>query len=107
MIVIVGLYFTLPFLHSKNNKCPNDYSNDDAGYNQQMADIDAWTNNFYDTHPNASLSDWSKARYQYWIDNNCTEAIERYNQAKEGRAATSSMQQIRKGIQDVVDEKMQ
>ena len=72
-----------------------------------MADIDKWTNAFFDEHPDASLSDWSKARYQYWVDNNCTEAIERYNQAKEGKADPASMQRIRKGIQDVVDEKIQ
>ncbi len=104
IIVIVGLYFTLPFFYPNTNKCPNDYSNNDAGYDQQVADIDKWTNSFYDKNPGATLTDWSKARYQYWVDNGCTEAIERYNQAKEGKAATSSMQQIRKGIQDAINE---
>lgn len=62
--------------------CPDDYADTDAGFNEKMADMNKWTNQFYDNHPGATLGDWNKARYQYWIDNRCTKAIERYNESK-------------------------
>ncbi|MFA5932422.1 MAG: hypothetical protein WC793_03550 [Candidatus Paceibacterota bacterium] len=64
------------------SKCPDDYPDTDAGFNEKMADMNKWTNDFYDNHPGATLGDWNKARYQYWIDNRCTEALKRYNESK-------------------------
>lgn len=79
-------------------KCPDDYPDTDIGLADKMADIDKWTNNFYDTHPNATLSDWSKARYQYWIDNDCKEALERYKKVKDGNADPTKMNLIKETI---------
>jgi hypothetical protein len=63
-------------------KCPDDYGTDDAGSTAYLADFDSWTNSFYDQNNGATLTDWSKARYDYWVDNNCQAAIARYNEAK-------------------------
>lgn len=63
-------------------KCPDDYGTSTAETTQYEEDFTLWTNNFYDTHPGATLGDWNKARYQFWIDNGCTEAIQRYYEAK-------------------------
>lgn len=56
--------------------CPDDY----ASEQDQVAATDAWTNIFYDSHPGASLGDWARARHQFYIDNNCTAALQRYNE---------------------------
>jgi hypothetical protein len=62
--------------------CPDDFGTNDAGSAQYMASVDAWTNAFFDSNPDASMSDWAEARHQYWIDNSCTQALQRYEEAK-------------------------
>ena len=76
------LYFHYGPAPNKLSKCPDDYTDTDAGFNEKLADINKWTNDFYDNHPGATLGDWNKARYQFWVDNKCTEALKRYNEAK-------------------------
>lgn len=85
-VIFIALCIIL-YLHygpapNKLSMCPDDYLDTDAGLNQKLADMDKWTNQFYDNHPGATLGDWNKARYQFWVDNKCTKAIERYNKAK-------------------------
>jgi hypothetical protein len=82
LIVLAILYFHYGPAPNKLSKCPDDYADTDAGLNEKMADMNKWTNDFYDNHPGATLGDWSKARYQFWVDNKCTKAIERYYEAK-------------------------
>lgn len=82
LITLTFLYFHYGPAPNKLAKCPDDYPDTDIGSKEYLADFDKWTNNFYDTHPGATLGDWNKARYQFWIDNKCTKAIERYNEAK-------------------------
>ena len=88
--IIIGIYsvviivvLVVFFFHSKTEisqskqKCPDNYASTDAGSAEHQADLDKWSNNFYDTHTEATFSDWSKARYQFWVDNNCTDAFSR------------------------------
>ena len=82
LIALTVLYFHYGPASNKLSRCPDDYADTDAGFNEKMADMNKWTNDFYDNHPNATLGDWNKARYQFWVDNKCTKALERYNQAK-------------------------
>jgi hypothetical protein len=65
-----------------HQKCPDDYGIDATSSAQYQEDFDRWTNSFYDTHPGATLGEWNRARYQFWVDNDCTEAIRRYYEAK-------------------------
>lgn len=64
-------------------KCPDDYKTDDAGSAEYLAATNAWTNDFFDTHPDATPTDWALARQQFWVDNNCTAALQRYTKYKE------------------------
>ena len=85
-VIFIALCIIL-YLHyrpapNKLSKCPDDYVDTDAGLNEKVADMNKWTNQFYDNHPGSTLSDWNKARYQFWVDNKCIEALKRYNQAK-------------------------
>lgn len=81
-IAIAILYFHYGPAPNKLLRCPDDYADTDAGFNEKMADMNKWTNEFYDNHPGASLGEWNKGRYQFWVDNNCAKALERYNEAK-------------------------
>jgi len=82
LIALAILYLHYGSALKKLSKCPDDYPDTDAGLNEKMVDMNKWTNDFYDNHPGSTLGDWNKARYQFWVDNKCTKAIERYNQAK-------------------------
>lgn len=105
VVFIVGLYFFVSSLNTPKQKCPNDYANTDIGYNEQVADINKWTNAFYDKHPGATLTDWSKARYQYWVDNKCTTALQAYKDYKDGKVASSTVKRINNAIQETVNSK--
>ncbi len=78
----VGLYFLINSTLETEVKCSDDYPNTDTGSAEYIADFDKWTNDFYDKHPGATLFDWSKARYQFWVDNDCTASLEGYEEAK-------------------------
>ena len=82
-LVIIGVIFYFyksPI--SEQARCPDDYATDDAGSAEYLASTDKWTNDFYNDHPGSTLSDWAEARYQFWVDHNCTLALQRYEQAK-------------------------
>lgn len=104
-IIFIFLCATLYFYNNLNThqKCPDEYSNTDKGSMEYQKDFDKWTNQFYDTHPDATLSELSKARYQYWIDNDCKEALERYKEAKDGNADHTKMNLIEDTIQETIN----
>ncbi len=105
VIAVFGaMHLLVSTLPEAQLKCSDEYADTDAGSAEYLADFDKWTNNFYDTHPGAGLADWSKARYQFWEDNNCTESIEKYNEAKAGKADPATMRLINNGIKDAIDD---
>ena len=99
----VGVYFLYSHFSPIGAKCPDAYANDDAGSAEYLAATDKWTNDFYDAHPGASLTDWSAARHQFWLDNDCTAALQRYEDAKAGKADPATMERIQSGIEDAVN----
>ena len=60
-----------------HQKCPEDYTEDATGTAEYRNALIDWTNGFFETHPNATMSDWSMARIQLLVDNNCVTAIGR------------------------------
>ena len=103
IILCAGSYFIFSYLHPATQKCPDDYANDDAGSAEYLAAMDKWTNDFYDAHPGASLSDWSAARHEFWVDNNCTAALQRYAEAKAGNADPETMKVIDGVLRDALN----
>ncbi|MSU45297.1 MAG: hypothetical protein EXS47_01575 [Candidatus Zambryskibacteria bacterium] len=105
-IIALCVFFYFYNSASKQNlayeKCPDDYTSDDAGTAEKMADIERWSSDFYKTHPGAALSDWSTARYQFWVNNGCVEALQRYKEAKDGKADPATMEVINEAIKDAV-----
>jgi len=83
-------------------KCPEDYPDTDVGFKAKTTAMDDWLNDFYDKNPGASLSEMAKARYQFYMDNNCSDTLERYFEAKEGKADPAEMKIIRDTIQQEI-----
>ncbi len=87
VLILIVIFATLYFVASifqqsfPLQKCPDDYPDTDAGSAEYLADFDNWTNDFYDSNPGATLTDWTQARVQYWEANNCEEALTRYQEA--------------------------
>lgn len=102
-ILATGVYFLASYHHPSIAKCPDDFPQGDAGEAAQLAAIDKWTNDYYDAHPGASLSDWSAARYQFWVDNNCSAALQRYSEYQAGNADPATVQRVNTGIQEAID----
>ncbi|MSU74612.1 hypothetical protein EXS57_02425 [Candidatus Kaiserbacteria bacterium] len=103
VILVAGVSIGFIYPHRSAQKCPDDYANDDAGEAAYLVAMDKWTNDFYDEHPEASLSDWSAARHQFWIDNHCTAALQRYDEAVAGNADLATMRAIQDDVWEVVD----
>ena len=106
MVVLLLWNFYLyyhPKITTVHQKCQDDYSTNITGTAEYNVDFDTWTNNFYDTYPSATLSDWSKARYQFWVDNNCLAAIERYNEVKDNHGDTAKMKALEIMVSEMVN----
>lgn len=58
-------------------KCPEAYTEDDAGTREYRNTLIDWTSNFFEKNPKATTSDWSMAKLELWSDNNCAVALER------------------------------
>jgi hypothetical protein len=84
-------------------KCPENFPETDAGDEERLAAMNKWTNDFYDSHPGSTLSQWAEARHQFYIANNCTKSLEKYEQAKAGKADPADMEQINNGIQEAIN----
>lgn len=102
--ILVGGFAIYLYPDATLAKCPDDYGTDDAGSAEYLADTDKWTNDFYDTHPEATLGEWAEARKQFWIDNECTEALERYNQAKAGKADPEMVKMVDGVLRDAIQQ---
>lgn len=70
---------------SSSNKpvCPDDFKT----FKESSAAFDHWAKQYFSMHPNASLTDMTVARKQFYIAHNCTAALERF---KEGEQANET-----------------
>lgn len=58
-------------------KCPEAYTEDEAGTREYRNSLLDWTLLFFKANPKATTSDWSMAKLELWSGNNCAVAIER------------------------------
>jgi len=83
IVVLLAIFFCYIYINKvpkqtlTHQKCPEEYSEDDAGIAEYRNTLTDWTGAYFKTHPEATMSDWSKAKLQLWIDNGCTVAIQR------------------------------
>lgn len=85
-----GYRFNNSSYKTNNPVCPDDFSTSE----EQSIVMEKWTNNFFDTHPDATISDFSKARVNFWKENNCTEALKRYDDYTTGNVDKETQQLI-------------
>lgn len=98
-ILAVGIYFLATYNNPNALKCPDDYATNE----EQVAAFDKWTNDFYDANPEATITDWSAARRQFWVNNNCTAALQRYQSAQDGTADPATMKIIDDALREAVN----
>lgn len=84
IVVLVAVITFVSYGSKSSNslaKCPQDFTDSD----EKNADFDRWAKDFYDKNPTASVVDLAKARVNYYKENNCTEAIKRFEDFTAGR----------------------
>ena len=58
-------------------KCPEDYAENDIDTTEYRNALIDWTSSFFKANLKATISDWTQAKSQLWMDNNCDIAIQR------------------------------
>lgn len=101
LVIFVGTVLVLVFVINNKKKsltflCPDDYEN----FEDQIADFDKFSKDFFDNNPEASITDLFKERLNFYKENNCTEALKRYNEYQSGDVSEENKTMI----ESVVDE---
>jgi hypothetical protein len=78
LILGVSLY-----LYRGNPVCPDDY----ATFEESSAAFDEWLVAYLETNPQASVPEMTEARKQFYIENNCTAALERFEEGARANEA--------------------
>ena len=81
---------------SNNPICPDDFKDP----KQEIASFEKWANDFYDKNPSASIAEMSKARVNFWTDNNCKEALQRVKDYESGKVDKETQQLIEMTIRE-------
>ena len=58
-------------------KCPESYTEDDAGTTEYRNALIDWTSLFFEINPKATMSDWFMAKLKLLEDNKCVIALQR------------------------------
>lgn len=81
--------------------CPSQYATDE----EATAAMQVFINDFFDAHPDASLTDMANARHDFYVSNHCTQELAAYQQAQEGTADPTTMKTIDKAIEQTLQSK--
>src|SRR3989344_3613466 len=97
VIVAVGVAINMVY-KSNNQVCPDDFATSE----ERTSVMVKWTNDFFDKNVDATISDFSKARKNFYIENNCTKALQRVEDYKTGEVD----KETRELIESVTGEKI-
>lgn len=78
--------------------CPDDFKDS----NEKIASFSEWVKEFTEKYPNATDSDLSRARKSFYIENNCTEALKRYEDYIAGNVDKKTKQMIEGVIKEAI-----
>lgn len=81
-----------------NPICPDDFEDP----KQEIASFVKWGEEFWVDNPSATVSDFSQARINFWRENNCTEALKRYEDYMAGNVD----EETKRLIEIVIKEEM-
>lgn len=109
-IIIIFLIAVTLFYFYKNptikqanvQKCPEDYLETEAGLREQGAAVDEWVADFRKNNPNASLTDFAKGRYRFYMDNDCSATLEKYFEMEPAETETEEEKILRETIQEEI-----
>jgi len=80
LLVIVALFYFYKKQASQQAnayKCPESYTEDEAGTTEYKNTLVNWTTSFFEANPKATSSDWSMAKLKLLEDNKCVIALQR------------------------------
>ena len=80
---LVFVVSVVAWLSIKKPVCPDDY----ATFEESSAAFDKWLVAYLETNPQASVPEMTEARKQFYIKNNCTAALERFEQGERANEA--------------------
>ena len=93
-LLFLGLFMVLlvsiSSFYPNNPVCPDDFKDS----KQEIASFTAWVKEFTEKYPNATNSDLSKARRSFYVENNCTETLKRYDDYMAGNVDKETQQLI-------------
>ena len=87
-----------------SQKCPEDYADTVAGNAERVTAADQWSDNFHNQNPNASLADMAKARYEFYVKNNCDATLEKFYEMKAEKTDTPEMTIVRETMQEEIQD---
>ena len=94
LVLILAVFVVSIFYNLKNYvssaKCPEDFTNSD----EKAAALDKWLEDFYSKSPDASLGHMAEARQNYFKENNCIQAIKRFEDYMAGRVDEKTKDRI-------------
>lgn len=101
------IFITTTLIRGKNLKeislkCPEEYPETDKGSMEKKADTDKWVSDFYNRNPKASLSELAKARYIFYVENDCVETIQKYSEMEAYEGETEQERILRETIQEEI-----
>ena len=81
--LVAVLAFGIYYFQTPKSKCPDDY----ATFEESSAAFDEWLVAYLETNPRASVPEMTEARKQFYIENNCTAALERFEEGERANEA--------------------
>lgn len=103
LAIIAIFYFYYVQQPNAQAKCPEDYPETETDLAERKIATDKWIKNFYATNPDASLSDFSRARYNFYMDNDCSATLEKYFEMESTDTETEEEKIIRETIQEEIN----
>ena len=99
--IVMALTLTTIISTGQHNSpvCPDDFATGE----EQVVATNAWTNSYFDGHPDANLTDWANARRAFYVENHCTASLQRIEDAEAGKGDPATMEMVNKVIRDAVD----
>jgi hypothetical protein len=88
--VRVGTYKDTFVYKSNNPICPNDFKDS----KKKITFLHEWSEEFLKNNPDASIADISKARVDFWIDNNCKEVLRKYANGMVEKYSTEILKEL-------------
>lgn len=78
LVIGIGAYLLI-----SKPVCPDDY----ATFEESSAAFDEWLVAYLETSPQASVPEMTEARKQFYIENNCSAALERFEEGERANEA--------------------